>query len=413
MLCERSGYHSAEADLAMSSQHTIRLGMVGGGRDAFIGAVHRMAARLDGRYAFIAGALSSTPEKSLASGRDLGLADDRNYPTWRAMVEGESRLPAERRIQAVSIVTPNDTHFEIARAFADAGFNVILDKPMVHSTRQAGELSQVVRSRGVVFCVTYNYTGYPMVRQAREMVRAGELGAIRKVIVEYNQGWLASSLESTGQKQAGWRTDPSRSGLGGAIGDIGTHAENLLATITGLTIESLCADLTTFVPGRRLDDDANILLRLSGGAKGILTASQVCIGSENDLHIRVWGDKGGLDWRQEEPNSLIHSPANGPQRILRRGHDYLTPAAKAATRLPSGHPEAFIEAFANVYSAVAEAIAAKSSDAGSHGVTASASTRAAEFPGIVEGSRGVAFIEAVVESSRSGGVWKTLPTVSD
>ncbi len=388
----------------MGTTQSIRLGMVGGGRDAFIGAVHRMAARLDGRFELIAGALSSTPEKSLASGRDLGLADDRNYPSWRAMVEGESRLPADRRIQGVSIVTPNDTHFEIARAFADAGFNVILDKPMVHSTEQARELARVVRSRGVVFCVTYNYTGYPMVRQAREMVRAGELGTIRKVIVEYNQGWLASALETTGQKQAGWRTDPARSGLGGAVGDIGTHAENLLSTITGLTIESLCADLTTFIPGRRLDDDASVLLRLKGGAKGILTASQVCIGCENDLRIRLWGDRGGLEWRQEEPNSLIHSPATGPQRILRRGNDYLTPAAKSGTRLPSGHPEAFIEAFANIYSGVADAITARASGT-------SATTPA--FPGVIEGARGVAFIEAVVESSGSGGVWKTLPTISD
>lgn len=374
--------------------------MVGGGRDAFIGNVHRMAARLDGRYAFIAGALSSTPEKSLASGKDLGLSDDRNYPSWSDMLDAESRRPANERIQVVSIVTPNDTHFEIANAFADAGFNVILDKPMVHTSEQARVLARTVTSRSVVFCVTYNYTGYPMVRHAREMVRRGDLGHIRKVIVEYNQGWLAAPLERTGQKQADWRTDPARSGLGGAIGDIGSHAENLLATITGLTIDSLCADLSTFVPGRRLDDDANVLMRLTGGAKGILTASQVCIGCENDLRIRVWGEKAGLEWRQEDPNALIFSPHTGPQHVLRRGNDYLTDAAKSATRLPSGHPEAFIEAFANIYAAVADAIAARES--GNPAPTT-------DFPGIIEGARGVAFIEAVVASSKAGATWTRLP----
>ena len=276
--------------------------MVGGGRDAFIGAVHRHAAALDGQIDFVAGALSSTPEKARASGQDLGLADDRNYGSWQAMLAGELARPAGERIDFVSIVTPNDVHYPVARAFAEAGINVVCDKPLVHTVEQADDLVATARQSGVVFAVTYNYTGYPMVKQARHMVREGQLGELRKVIVEYNQGWLATRLEETGLKQANWRTDPARSGVAGAIGDIGSHAENLAATITGLEIDAICADLTTFVSGRQLDDDGNLLIRYTSGARGVLIASQIEVGEENDLRIRIYGSEGSLTWHQEDPD---------------------------------------------------------------------------------------------------------------
>lgn len=374
----------------------VKLGMVGGGQGAFIGAVHRMAARLDDRYDFVAGALSSTPEKSVASGKALGLADDRCYPTWQAMLEAERRRPADDRIEAVSIVTPNHAHYEPAKAFAAAGFHVILDKPMVNTIEQAESLARTVRENDVVFAVTYNYSGYPLVKQAREMVRSGELGEVRKVVVEYNQGWLAEKLEQTGQKQADWRTDPARSGVGGCIGDIGSHCEQLASYITGLELESLCADLTTFVPGRRLDDDANVLLRFKGGARGILFASQICVGGENDLRIRVWGTKGGLTWHQEAPNALLVHRLGQPDQIYRRANGYLGESAARNTRIPSGHPEAFIEAFANVYRAAADAIRA---NAGANG------PEQFDFPGVADGARGVRFIHRTVESSHSDQKW--------
>jgi predicted dehydrogenase len=306
------------------------------------------------------------------------------------MLAKESALPREQRVDVVSIVTPNDTHAEIARAFIEGGFHVILDKPMVNTPEQARELAAAVTHSGKVLCVTYNYSGYPMVKQARDLVRSGKLGAIRKVIVEYNQGWLATALEQSGQKQAAWRTDPSRSGVGGAIGDIGSHAEQLTSFVTGLELESICADVTTFVPGRKLDDDASVLLRFKGGAKGVLVASQICVGKENDFRLRVWGEKGGLEWRQEEPNHLVYSPAEGPEQVYRRGNSYAAPSAAAVTRLPSGHPEAFIEAFANIYSAAADAIEGK---------------KVAEYPTVHDGARGVNFIHAVVKSGASSEKW--------
>ena len=380
----------------------LNMGMVGGGRDAFIGNVHRTAARLDGNVRFVAGALSSSPDKALASGKDLGLADARNYPTWRKMLEGELALPPGERIDFVSIVTPNHMHFEVAHASATAGINVVCDKPLVHSSDQANQLIEAARASGVVFAVTYNYSGYPMVKQARHMVRQGDLGAIRKIIVEYNQGWLATNLESGGQKQADWRTDPARSGVGGAIGDIGSHAAQLATYITGLELDAICADLSPFVPGRRLDDDANLLLRFTPrdgvAAKGILTASQICIGRENDLRIRVFGDKGALEWRQEEPNHLVFYPLGQPERIYRRGNDYLAPAAKSNTRLPSGHPEAFFEAFGNVYNAAADAIRARNTGA-------APADAGFDFPTLADGARGVRFIEKTVESSLSTQKW--------
>lgn len=399
-------------------QRILKMGMVGGGRGAFIGAVHRTAANLDNGVRFTAGALSSTPEKAIASGKDLGLDDRRNYPTWAEMLEGEKKLPPGERIDFVSIVTPNHAHFPVAKAFAEAGFNVVCDKPMVVSSEQARDLIATVEKAGVVFGVTYNYSGYPMVKQARHMIARGEIGVVRKVVVEYDQGWLASALEQSEQKQADWRTDPARSGLGGAIGDIGSHAEQLVSYTTGLELDTICADLTTFVPGRKLDDDANVLLRFKpkGGtqAKGVLMASQVEVGHENDLRLRVFGTTGSLDWRQEEPNALVHRPEGQAERVLRRGNGYLCDAAKANTRLPAGHPEAFFEAFANVYNAVGQAIRAGGAMAppkeavglgDNHGARATRLSRGFDFPTVVDGARGVHFIETCVQSSASGQKW--------
>jgi predicted dehydrogenase len=353
---------------------------------------------MDGEVKFIAGALSSTPEKALASGRELGLSDERNYASWERMLDDELSLPEEERVDFVSVVTPNHMHYPIARAFAEAGFNVVLDKPMVHTSEQAEDLTRVVEGSGVVFAVTYNYTGYPMVKQARHMVREGLLGEIRKVIVEYNQGWLASRLEETGAKQAEWRTDPARSGIAGAIGDIGSHAENLAHTITGLEVSEICADLTTFVGGRRLDDDGNLLIRYEGGAKGVMVASQVSAGEENDLRIRIYGSEGGLEWRQEEPNYLYHRPAEEPERVLKRGNGYLCEEAKRVSRLPPGHPEAFFEAFANIYMSVAATIRARQEQVEPDGLPRN-------FPTVYDGARGVHFIEKTVESGRSDKKW--------
>ncbi|MBL9000679.1 MAG: Gfo/Idh/MocA family oxidoreductase [Phycisphaerae bacterium] len=388
----------------MSDNRVLRMGMVGGGRGAFIGAVHRTAACMDGGARFVAGCLSSTPDKALASGQDLGLDPSRNYATWRDMLETERSRPADDRIDFVSIVTPNHVHHEVALAFTRAGIHVVCDKPLVHTSAQARELVGAVSAAGTVFAVTYNYSGYPMVKHARYMVRSGEIGEVRKVIVEYNQGWLAGKLEETGQKQADWRTDPTRSGAGGAVGDIGSHAEQLTSYITGLEISAICADLTSFVPGRRLDDDANLLLRLRapgrpGEARGVLIASQIEIGHENDLRIRIFGSAGSLEWRQEEPNLLIHRPEGAPQRVLSRGNAYLCDAAKRATRIPPGHPEAFLEAFANVYNNAAAAIRA-----GRGGLAAPDEF---DFPGVIDGARGVWFIEKTVESAASSAKWTT------
>lgn len=368
--------------------------MVGGGAGAFIGAVHRSAAIMDGEIEFAAGALSSTPEKARESAKELGLPKERNYGSWEDMLEGELALPEEERVDLVSVVTPNHLHFPVSLAFVEAGFHVVCDKPMVHSSAQAAKLAQAVERSGVVFCVTYQYTGYPMVKQARHMVKGGVLGEIRKVVVEYNQGWLASEVENGGDKQASWRTDPEKSGVAGTMGDIGSHAENLVSTVTGLEASEVCADLTSFVPGRRLDDDANMLIRYSDGARGVLVASQISAGEENALALKVYGEEGGIEWRQEEPNHLIHRPAEAPVQIYKRGNEYLCKEAKEAARIPPGHPEAFIEAFANVYGAVAEAIR---------------SGKPSGFPTVHDGARGVRFIEKVVESSASERKWIEVP----
>jgi len=377
----------------------LRYAMVGGGLDAFIGSVHRHAMALDHHYELVAGALSSTREKSIASGRELGLADDRNHGSWQELLNDELKRPAHERIDLVVIVTPNHIHFEVAQAFADAGIHVVCDKPLVHTSEQAQQLVDTVARRGVVFGVTYNYTGYPMVRQAREMVRAGVIGPIRKVVMEYHQGWLATLLEAGKHKQADWRTDPARTGIAGAIGDIGSHAENLVATVTGLEIESLCADLTTFVPGRRVDDDGNLLLRFKGGARGVMAISQIEAGNENDIRLRVFGERGMLDWQQEDPNRLIHAPLDGPRMTLTRGATWLSEAALKACRMPTGHPEAFIEAFANVYIGVAADIHARVATG------APASAADAEYPRVEDGARGVRFIERTVASAGSSMKW--------
>ncbi|AMJ61151.1 Gfo/Idh/MocA family protein [Bosea sp. PAMC 26642] len=373
----------------------LRYAMIGGGRDAFIGAVHRHAIALDGLGELTAGALSATPERAIASGRALGLATGRNHGSWQNLLNDELKRLPEERVDFVSIVTPTDTHFEVAQAFVEAGFHVVCDKPLVHTAAQADTLVKAVAAQGTVFGVTYNYTGYPMVRQARDMVRDGTIGTIRKVVVEYNQGWLATALERDGQKQASWRTDPARSGPAGALGDIGSHAENLVATVTGLRIEALVADLAALVPGRALDDDASMLLRFHGGARGVLVCSQINAGLENDLRLRVSGTLGTLEWRQERPSQLVHYRLDGAKMILTRGSPWLSPAAKNASRIPAGHPEGFIEAFANVYRGIVADIRARQPGR-------IADPLEADYPGVEDGARGVRFIERAVQSSREG-----------
>ncbi len=375
----------------------LRFGMIGGGRGAFIGGVHRIAAAMDGKAELVAGAFSSDPARSRASGEDLFLDPSRVYGSYREMAKAESAMPAGRRLDFVVIVTPNHQHFEPARLFLESGFNVVCDKPVTFDLAQARKLRAVVRKTGKVFVLTHNYTGNAMVKQARALVRDGTVGAIRKVVVEYPQGWLADAIERSGQKQAAWRTDPKRSGAAGCMGDIGTHAENLARYITGLQIEELCADLSTFVKGRRLDDDGNVLVRYRGGAKGVLHASQICVGDENDLNIRVYGTKASLEWRQEHPNELVVKYADKPRQVWRRGNGYDGAEAKRFTRIPAGHPEGYLEAFGNIYLEAFRGIAAE--------VEGRPVPRKLDFPTIDDGVEGMAFIEAVVRSSRLGARW--------
>ena len=374
----------------------LRLGMVGGGRGAFIGGVHRLCARMDGQYELVAGALSSDPTRAKESGADLGLAPDRCYSSFTEMATEEAKRPDG--IEVVSIVTPNDSHHAIARAFLDRGFDVICDKPMTTTLEDALDLVQVVKRTGLVFGVTHNYTGYPMVRQAREMVAGGELGAIRVVQVEYVQDWLTTKLEETGQKQAAWRVDPARAGAGGCLGDIGTHAYNLAGFVTGLHVRELAADLSRFVPGRRLDDNVHMLLRFENGARGMLWGSQVAPGNENGLRLRVYGEKGGLEWSQEHPNQLRFAPVGQPPRVLSRGGPNLGPDAARATRIPSGHPEGYLEAFANLYRDLAEQIRARRAKR-------VADRAALLVPTVEDGAFGVKFIHVAVESSAKNGAW--------
>lgn len=375
----------------------LTMGMVGGGRDAFIGAVHRMAARLDGRIELVAGAFSSDPAKSKASGEDLGLDPSRVYPDYQTMAVAESKLPENERIDFVSIVTPNNVHFPPAKTFLEAGFHVVCDKPMTFDLAEAKALREVVKSTGKVFALTHNYTGYPMVKEARELVRNGDLGKILKVVAEYPQGWLIQPIDAEGQKQAAWRTDPSRTGASSCIGDIGTHAENLGRYITGLQIDELCADFTTFVPGRRLEDDGNLLVRYQGGAKGVLYASQISVGEENDLSIRVYGTKASLEWHQEHPNELVVKYPDAPRKIYRRGNSYISETAKRFTRLPFGHPEAFIEAFANIYLEAARAV--ETVKAGKP------IPPDIDYPTVEDGVLGMAFIATAVASANNGSTW--------
>jgi predicted dehydrogenase len=374
----------------------LRLGMVGGGSGAFIGAVHRIAARLDDRYELVAGALSSDSERARASARELGISAERSYDGFQQMAEREAARAD--RIDVVAIVTPNHLHHRAARAFIDAKIHVICDKPLTSELEDALDLVAAVERTGVLFALTHNYTGYPLVRQARAMIRSGELGKVRVVQVEYPQDWLTTRLESTGQKQAEWRTDPQRSGAGGCVGDIGTHAEHLASFITGLELEQVCAQLSTFVEGRALDDDCQMLLRYAGGARGMLWASQVAPGNENNLKIRVFGEQAGLSWSQENPNQLWYSPYGKPPQLITRGGPGAGPSAAHGTRIPAGHPEGYLEGFANLYSDMAELIHARLEDR-------APSSEALLVPGVVDGARGMKFIAAAVESSRRGGEW--------
>jgi predicted dehydrogenase len=377
------------------ARRRVRLGMVGGGEGAFIGAVHRIAARLDDHYELLAGALSSEPERAKRSGAALGLDPGRVYGGFEEMAHAEAKHPSG--IEAVAIVTPNHMHAPVATAFLKAGIHVICDKPLTATLPEAKALADLVRKSNLVFAVTYNYTGYPMVRQARAMVADGTLGSIRVIQVEYPQDWLTERIETGGHKQAEWRTDPKRTGAGGSIGDIGTHAFHLASFVSGLELDSLLADLTTFVPGRQVDDNANVLLRFKGGAKGMLWASQVAPGNENALRLRIYGTKGGLTWSQENPNYLWYAPFQDTPRQLSRGGPGIGPAAGRVTRVPPGHPEGYLEGFASIYSEVAQAIRA----AGDKQPV----PPEVVFPTVEDGLKGVSFVDAVVRSSSSGGVW--------
>lgn len=380
----------------------LRMGMVGGGQGAFIGGVHRMAAALDGKIELVAGAFSSSPEKSRLSGEELMLDPNRVYVSYQDMATQEAALPAEKRIDFVSVVARNDLHYDVAKAFLDAGINVICEKPLAFSLEQGKQLAAAVKTSGKVFALTHNYTGYPMVKEAKAIVAAGKLGRILKVVAEYPQGYASSAFHDEDEGAiSNWRMDPSVSGISNCIGDIGSHAENLVQYITGLEIDEVAAELTTFVPGRKLDDDGNMLVRYKGGAKGILYASQISAGDENNLNVRIYGTDASLEWHQEHPNELTMKFADAPRQIHRRGNSYNGTECAANTRLPFGHPEAFIEAFANVYMAAAEAIADE--------VQGKFPRPAGyDFPTVDDGVTGMAFIEAAVKSSQNNSAWTKL-----
>ena len=371
------------------------MGMVGGGEGAFIGAVHRKAALMDEQVEMAAGAFSSDPARAKSFASQVYIDPARAYGSYGEMAEKEAALPVGERIDFVSIVTPNHLHFDVSKTFLEAGFHVVCDKPMTVSLAQAEQLKKIVDKSGKVFALTHNYTGYPMVREARQLVASGKIGRVMKVVVEYPQDWLLSRLELDGQKQALWRTDPSKAGPAGCLGDIGSHCENLASYITGLEISELCADLTTFAQGRLLDDDVNVLLRYENGARGVLHASQISAGEENNLNIRVYGSEGSIRWRQENPNYLYVSRPGEPVQVYRRGNGYLSEQAAAASRIPPGHPEAFIEAFANIYMGAISDM--KKKDIGGH--------LDLDYPTVVDGLRGMAFIETVIESANSDRKW--------
>jgi predicted dehydrogenase len=381
----------------------IRYGMVGGGRGAFIGAVHRIAANMDGQIELVCGAFSSDPEKSKASGADLFLPPDRCYGSFAEMIQAEAALPVGERMDFIAIVTPNHMHFPPAKLALENGFHVLSDKPATFDLAESKTLQGLVKKSGLLYGLTHNYTGYPLIKEARHLVASGKLGKIRKVVVEYPQGWLATRIEASGQKQAAWRTDPKRSGAAGCIGDIGTHAENLAEYVTGLQISELAADLTAFVKGRKLDDDGNVLLRFKGGAKGVLHASQISVGEENNLNLRVYGELGGLEWHQREPNTMLVKWPDQPMQVYRTANGYLSDIAKAAGRTPPAHPEGYLEAFANIYRNFAGAVRARVD-----GRKLAKDDPTLDFPKIEDGVRGMAFIEAVVKSSQANAAWTKL-----
>lgn len=372
--------------------------MIGGGLDAFIGAVHRKAAAMDGEIELVCGAFSSNPQKSREAGQALYLNPKRVYDSFSSMIAGEKKLPLGERMDFVSIVTPNHLHFTPAKEALENGFHVMIDKPITLSLDEAKKLKKVLDKSGLVLAVSHAYAGYPMVKEAKHLVKSGKIGKIRKIYVEYPQGWLATPIEKSGQKQAGWRTDPKKSGAGGAIGDIGTHAAHLAEYITGLAITEICADLNAVIKGRLLDDDSQMLLRFSNGASGTLVATQVAAGEENNLKIKIYGEKGGLEWRQEEPNSLVVRSLDGPKQTYRTGMGYVSKAAKINTRVPSGHPEGYLEAFANIYLAFAKALR-------DHKPGKKINASKYDFPDIEDGIKGMAFVEAVIKSSKSNQKW--------
>jgi predicted dehydrogenase len=376
----------------------IRYSMIGGGPGSFIGAVHRKAAWLDGRFELVGGAFSSDPERSRSTGAELGLDPKRVHGSFETMLRAEVEVKGEERIQAVSIVTPNHMHAAPAIMAMEMGFHVIVDKPLALSLAEAREIERVMHKTGKVLALTHTYAGYPMVKEARERVRRGDLGVLRKIFVEYPQGWLSTYLESEGNRQASWRTDPTRSGAGGSVGDIGTHAAHLAEYVTGQRIAQVCAELNTVVSGRLLDDDAAALLRFENGASGVLIATQVAAGEENAVKIRVYGENGGLEWCHADPNTLLFKPIDGPVQVLRAGTGYLSEAASMSTRLPSGHPEGYIEAFANIYTAFGRAVS--DAELGNY-----RGAESYDFPSISEGVRGMAFIETMIESSKSSQKW--------
>jgi predicted dehydrogenase len=380
----------------------LRMGLVGGGQGSFIGRVHSIAATLDNRAALVAAALSSDPAKAKASAPDYDIAEDRAYGSCKEMAEKEAKRPASERIDFVTVATPNHTHYEIAKTFAEAGFNVVCDKPLTYDLAQAEDLAKVVQKTGVVFAVTHNYTGYPLIRQARDMVKSGELGEINAIRAFYIQGWLRTRLETSDQKQAAWRTDPKRSGAAGCFGDIGTHAYNLGRFITGLLPDQIACSLKIFEAGRALDDYGSAFIRYANGALGTVTASQISHGRENDLWIEVDGTKGALEWHQEEPNKLIVRRNGKPHQLYTRaGGDYLGATAAASSRLPSGHPEAFFEAFANIYTAAYDDMVKRAAGQKFDGA-------ASLYPNVADGVDGMNFITQSVTSSKEGGVWKSL-----
>lgn len=381
----------------------LRMGMVGGGKDAFIGAVHRIAAFMDGKIELVCGSFSINPEISRETGKELFIDDNRVYDTFHEMIEKEAQLPENQRMDFVTIVTPNFVHFEPAKLALENGFDVVIEKPITFSLEEAKELKEIVEKTGRTLCLTHTYSGYPMVKQAKAMVKEGHFGKIRKIVVEYPQGWLSRLTEREGNAGAAWRTDPSKSGKSGSMGDIGTHAAHLAEYITGLKITELCADLTTFVEGRRLDDDGSVLLRFDSGAKGILSASQISAGEENALRIRIYGEKGGLEWANEDPNNLIVKMLDQPRQVYRTGNAYTAPFTLSSfatlnTRIPAGHPEGLLESFANIYRNFAMTVSAKREGT-------ELTSEMLDFPQVDEGVRGMAFIDAVVASNESNEKW--------